>query len=175
MFKDQETGSDQFPPFCNGCQCLLPLRLLWFVRTTIIKLRDGDTLNWGGTEMKELDQITKLWLRLQDSMEWSRRVKIAGNRILDYVPTFSHAGKKLDVWEDPGMKYAMNYVTVSANMKSEIYFFIVSFANYLKALDRLRIKIDIEKFEDTRELIKALKISMNIGNSMISENGKKAN
>jgi len=39
----------------------------------------------------------------------------------------------------------------------------------------LRIKIDIEKFEDTRELIKALKISMNIGNSMISENGKKAN
>ena len=107
--------------------------------------------------MEELDQITKLWLRLQESMRWSRTVKIAGERILDYVPTFANAGKKLDVWEDPGMIFAMNYVEVSANMRSEIYFFIVSFANYLKSLDQLRIKIDLEKFKETRVLITALR------------------
>ncbi len=81
----------------------------------------------------------------------------AGQRILDYVPTYSEAAKKLDVWEDPGMKFAMSYVTASANMRSEVYFFIASFANYLKSLDRLRIKIELEKFKETRELIKALR------------------
>jgi len=107
--------------------------------------------------MEELDQTTKLWLRLQESMRWSRTVKMAGERILNYVPTLADAGKKLDVWEDPGMKFAMNYVAVSANMRSEIYFFIVSFANYLKSLDELRVKINVDKFKETRALITALR------------------
>lgn|GEM_PF-3852773 len=82
---------------------------------------------------------------------------MAGNRILDYVPTFADAGRKLDVWEDPGMKIAWNYITTIANMRSEVYFFVVSFANYLKSLDRLGIKKDLERFKETRELVKALR------------------
>lgn len=82
---------------------------------------------------------------------------MAGNRILIYVPTFAEAGKRLEVWEAPGLNIARNYFTASANMRAEIYFFLVSFANYLKSLDRLGTKFELEKFEETRKLIRALR------------------
>ena len=95
--------------------------------------------------------------KLEDSLEWSARAKISGQRVLDSYAKYSEAISRLGEWVDPEMQIAIDYFDMSRVMRAEVYFFTLAFTNYLKSLDLLRMNINLEKLKGRRDLLRALR------------------
>jgi hypothetical protein len=99
----------------------------------------------------------KLFIRFQNFFEWSERANLAGSRLLD----FSIEYKKLVFG---GSIYPKNenadiqlLGALNRQLNSEVYFFSISFYNYLKSIERLGINIALERYKNSRILISALR------------------
>ena len=95
--------------------------------------------------------------RLFDALEWGDRAKVAGERVLSEVPDFTKFINLLSQPEEPDQKIMQGYLDSQLRMRGEIYFFTMSFTNYLKSLDWLNFNIRLERFTILRDLVRALR------------------
>lgn len=104
-----------------------------------------------------ISRKSKIDLNLLEAVQWGHRAKLSGERALEVVPLYHQYLFNLkigDNQENPDFKL---FTILETSLNADIYFFILSFANYIKALKVLSSEVGVEKFKSIQERVESLR------------------
>lgn len=105
-----------------------------------------------------MSDVSPKTLRMaHDVFEWSTRVQLTGERFVEFAPI--HFKTVLEENRDQPLTESSTkkIETVNRRLTAEIYFFAISFHNYLKSLDRLGVNLEVNRFKEIKRLTRALR------------------
>lgn len=99
----------------------------------------------------------KLFRGFQNFFEWSDRVVIAGDRLMDFSADYKNM--VFGNLDDPSLNTLdpEQLGVLNRKLNAEVYFFSISFHNYIKSMDAIGVDIPLERYKNTKYLIHALR------------------